>query len=110
MRDAGSLPRTSLWLTMNPRLYRFVLLVLLGAIAPWLTAASAAAEPTELKVMSFNVRFSRGVPQEPAAENDWADARYPRRERAIRVVRDYMPDVLGVQEARDLQVKDMQAA
>jgi endonuclease/exonuclease/phosphatase family metal-dependent hydrolase len=71
---------------------------------------SAPVAAVELKVMSFNVRYSRGAPQEPVAENDWADATFPRRERAIRVVRDYMPDVLGVQEARDLQVKDMQAA
>ena len=63
-----------------------------------------------LKVMSFNIRYSYGKPQEPAAENDWYDAKYPRRERAIRVIRDYLPDVLGVQEARDLQIEDLRTA
>ena len=85
-------------------------LALAAAAANWVASPIAAAEPVDLKVMSFNVRYSRGVPQEPAAENDWADANFPRRERAIRVVRDYIPDVLGVQEARHLQVKDLHAA
>ena len=36
--------------------------------------------------------------------------KYPRRERVIRVIRDYKPDVLGVQEARDLQIVDLREA
>jgi endonuclease/exonuclease/phosphatase family metal-dependent hydrolase len=69
-----------------------------------------ATGANELRVMSFNVRYSRGVPQEPAAENDWNDADHPRRERAVRVIRDCVPDVLGVQEARELQVNDLREA
>ena len=60
--------------------------------------------------MSFNVRYSNGVPQEEAAENNWNDAAFPRRERAIRAIREFMPDVLGVQEARELQVIDLREA
>jgi endonuclease/exonuclease/phosphatase family metal-dependent hydrolase len=69
-----------------------------------------AAEPVELKVMSVNIRYSYGKPQEPAPENDWYDPHHPRRNRAIQVVRDYMPDILGVQEARDLQIVDFREA
>jgi len=85
-----------------------MVLALLSVIA--LPSAQAAESETDLKVMSFNIRYSYGRPQEPAAENDWADAQSPRRERAIRVVRECMPDVLGVQEARDLQVEDFRKA
>ena len=70
----------------------------------------ASGADVDLKVMSFNIRYSYGKPQEPAAENDWYDAKYPRRERVIRVIRDYLPDVLGVQEARDLQIEDLRTA
>jgi endonuclease/exonuclease/phosphatase family metal-dependent hydrolase len=60
--------------------------------------------------MSFNIRYSDGKPQESAAENDWADPKFPRRERAIRVIHEYAPDILGVQEARHLQINDLKAA
>jgi endonuclease/exonuclease/phosphatase family metal-dependent hydrolase len=60
--------------------------------------------------MSFNIRFSRGEPQEPATENDWNDPKFPRRDRAIQVIRDTDPDLLGVQEARDLQVEHLREA
>jgi hypothetical protein len=63
----------------------------------------ALGQQVELKVMSFNIRYSYGKPQEDAAENDWADPQFPRRERAIRVICEFAPDILGVQEARDLQ-------
>lgn len=72
--------------------------------------ARAAAEPDELRVMSFNIRFSQPGRSEEASENNWADAKYPRRERAIRVIRESRPDLLGVQEARELQVNDLRKA
>src|SRR5690349_14676587 len=72
--------------------------------------AAAAAEPAELKVMSFNVRYSTPGHSEDAPENNWNDAKHPRRERAHRIIRDNDPDLLGVQEARDQQVKDLQKA
>jgi endonuclease/exonuclease/phosphatase family metal-dependent hydrolase len=60
--------------------------------------------------MSFNVRFSKAGHSEEAAENNWADPEHPRRERAIQVIRDGAPDLLGVQEARDPQIEDLKKA
>ena len=60
--------------------------------------------------MSFNIRYSYGGLDEQATENNWTDPKFPRRDRVIRVIRDHMPDILGVQEARHLQIKDLQAA
>jgi endonuclease/exonuclease/phosphatase family metal-dependent hydrolase len=84
--------------------------LLRAAFVVWLAAGAACGEEVELKVMSFNVRYSYGKPQEAAAENDWADPQFPRRERAVRVIHEFLPDILGVQEARDLQVNDLRAA
>jgi endonuclease/exonuclease/phosphatase family metal-dependent hydrolase len=73
-------------------------------------AAAAWAEPVDINVMSFNIRYSYGKPQEEASENDWTDPEHPRRERVIRVIRENLPDILGVQEARHLQIEDLQSA
>jgi endonuclease/exonuclease/phosphatase family metal-dependent hydrolase len=89
---------------------RLVLVALLGGMAVCLAAAVASAEPMELKVMSFNIRYSRAGQSEAASENNWNDAKYPRRERTIRVIRENVPDILGVQEARHPQIEDLQAA
>jgi endonuclease/exonuclease/phosphatase family metal-dependent hydrolase len=70
----------------------------------------AAADSAELRVMSFNIRFSKPDHSEAASENNWADAKYPRRERAIRVIQENSPDLLGVQEARELQIEDLKKA
>ena len=75
-----------------------------------IVAHRAAAGAVELRVLSFNVRYSQVGASEAATENNWADAKYPRRERAIRVIRENSPDVLGVQEARELQVNDLRKA
>jgi endonuclease/exonuclease/phosphatase family metal-dependent hydrolase len=68
------------------------------------------ARPVELRIMSFNVRYSKAGSSEAAPENNWNDKTYPRRERAIRVIRENGPDVLGVQEARWPQVEDLKEA
>jgi endonuclease/exonuclease/phosphatase family metal-dependent hydrolase len=70
----------------------------------------ACAASGDLNVMSFNIRYSYGGLDEQATENNWTDAKFPRRDRVIRVIRDRLPDILGVQEARHLQIKDLQAA
>jgi endonuclease/exonuclease/phosphatase family metal-dependent hydrolase len=95
----------------HPRSLRrsFVLAALLGGLAVCL-AAAAWAEPVDINVMSFNIRYSYGRPQEEASENDWTDSKHPRRERVIRVIRENHPDILGVQEARHLQIEDLQSA
>jgi endonuclease/exonuclease/phosphatase family metal-dependent hydrolase len=71
---------------------------------------TAAAEPADLRVMSFNIRFAKAGHSEVASENNWSDPAHPRRERAIRVIRDYQPDLLGVQEAREEQINDLREA
>lgn len=73
-------------------------------------ALSAWAAAADIRVMSFNVRFAMAGHSESAAENNWNDSKHPRRERAIRVIREANPDLLGVQEARELQIKDFQHA
>src|SRR3954453_18180430 len=75
-----------------------------------LMAHVAIAESVELRVMSFNVRRARTGFEEKESENNWKDAKYPRRDRAIRVVRENSPDLIGVQEARDMQIADFREA
>jgi endonuclease/exonuclease/phosphatase family metal-dependent hydrolase len=84
--------------------------VILSIVALLAPPGAVAADVVELRVMSFNVRYSKGVPHEEAAENNWNDRKFPRRDRAVRVIREDMPDVLGVQEARELQVVDLREA
>src|SRR5829696_559645 len=79
--------------------------VYVSAFAP--VAFGATADTDELRVMSFNIRLSKPGSSEAASENNWADPKYPRRERVVRVIREYSPDLLGVQEARPLQVEDL---
>ena len=67
-----------------------------------------AAETDELKLMSFNIRYLNKS-GEDKTENNWNDSQHPRRERAIRVIQSYSPDILGVQEAVERQIKDLQA-
>lgn len=87
----------------------------IGCVAPvcvllaW-CASLEAAEPVGLKVMTFNVRYSTGGADEAVPENNWGDSSHPRRERAIRIIRDTSPDILGVQEPRQHQIEDLRAA
>jgi endonuclease/exonuclease/phosphatase family metal-dependent hydrolase len=92
---------------------RFQYLTVLLAISVCVAlafAAPARADDADLKVMSFNIRYSYGKANEAKPENNWTDAKSPRRERTIRVIRDYKPDLLGVQEARHLQIVDLREA
>jgi len=96
------------------RHYRLFLLFLASSVALWIgtdrAMSRALADDSELRVMSFNIRYSYGKPQEAESKNDWNDAQFPRRERVIRLIRQYSPDLLGVQEARELQIIDLRAA
>src|SRR3954468_23029606 len=83
---------------------------LIGWFAVIIMAQEAIADSTELRVMSFNVRRARSGFDEKATENNWKDAKFPRRERAVRVVKENSPDLLGVQEARDVQIADFREA
>lgn len=73
-------------------------------------AEAAAAEPYDVRVMSFNIRYAKAGHSEDAAENNWNDPQHPRRERVIRIVRDASPDLLGVQEARAEQINNLKDA
>jgi len=60
---------------------------------------------TPIKAMSFNIRYdtsSDGV-------NAWNAGTIPRRTLAIQVIKDFAPDILGVQEALRNQVINLQA-
>jgi len=60
--------------------------------------------------MSFNILYSTGQADKSPPHNNWNDATDPRRERAIRIVRENMPDILGLQEPRQQQIDDLRAA
>lgn len=94
------------WRSSRP--WRFNTVLLIATL--FALANSAAAESGDLRVMSFNIRFAKAGHSEESSENNWADADHPRRERAIRVVCDYKPDLLGVQEAREGQIDDLRKA
>lgn len=89
---------------------RLLCMILLAALLPPLAVTTARGDERDLKIMSFNVRYSHPGHSEAKAENNWNDSAHPRRERAIRVIADYGPDVLGIQEAYHSQVRDLQAA
>lgn len=84
-------------------------LLLMAAVAG-VGQGPALGQAVDLKLMSFNVRYSIDGQSEAAPDNNWNDAAHPRRERAIRVIRDESPDVLGVQEPRGHQIADLKAA
>jgi endonuclease/exonuclease/phosphatase family metal-dependent hydrolase len=73
-----------------------------------LVVVARGADSVDLRVMSFNIRNSKA--KEAASENNWNDTTFPRRERAIRVIHENAPDLLGVQEARPSQVQDLKNA
>lgn len=73
-------------------------------------ASLEAAEPADLKVMSFNIRYSTGGADEASSDNNWNDSAHPRRDRAIRVIRETSPDILGLQEPREHQIEDLRIA
>lgn len=72
------------------------------------TATVVAA--ADIRVMSFNVRFAMPGHSESSTDDNWNYPEHPRRDRAVRVIREVNPDLLGVQEARELQIKDLQQA
>ena len=90
--------------------WMMVLLLAAGIFFALGTSVRSWAEAADVKLMSFNVRFAQAGHSEDAEENNWDDPTHPRKSRVIRVIRDFMPDLLGVQEARDGQIKDLRAA
>ena len=64
--------------------------------------ATEARAASEVRVMTFNIRY--GTAED--GENAWPN----RRSLVFEVIRDFRPDVLGVQEALDFQLKELHAA
>jgi endonuclease/exonuclease/phosphatase family metal-dependent hydrolase len=94
------------WRSWSPSRFISLLLIMVCTMA----APAVAADPADVRVMSFNIRFARDGHSEDAKENNWNDAEHPRRERTIRVIREASPDLLGVQEARAGQIEDLKKA
>lgn len=69
--------------------------VWLGGLMVWLTTSVSAAEPTALKVMSFNVRYGTASD----GENHWEK----RKQFLAETVRAFGPDLLGTQETLGFQ-------
>jgi len=81
-------------------------------IAATVLVGSLSAWAVELDVMSFNIRFDKGTD----GTNNWNytpqegdPGGYPRKEKVFATIGNYDPDILGVQEAFDNQVADLQA-
>ena len=71
-----------------------------------LFSSTAAAAP--LNVMSFNLRYdgASGLPSEQA--NAWiSTSGKHRRDLALQVIKEFQPDILGVQEALENQMNDL---
>jgi endonuclease/exonuclease/phosphatase family metal-dependent hydrolase len=85
-------------------------------IVSWLTlfcclfgATVAAAESVSLRAMSFNVRYA-GTTEDVIGTNGWynlTNSAAGRVHKAIQIIRDYGPDIIGTQEALDVQIKDL---
>lgn len=82
------------------------IVLVLAALAP------AAAAEVSLRTMSFNTRYA-GTADALFGENGWynfADASQARNLKAIQVVKDYAPDILGTQELLYFQLDDFSGA
>ncbi len=75
--------------------------IAVSVLVPLLAVSLNPGEAQELRVMSFNVRY--GTAQD--GENAWP----LRRGLLEKVVRDFGPDVMGVQEALHFQLEEMSA-
>jgi endonuclease/exonuclease/phosphatase family metal-dependent hydrolase len=77
--------------------------VSLVAVMGWgLGVAAVVAEPVDLGVMSFNIRYGTA----DDGENRWDR----RREQVVDVLREEGPDVVGLQEALRFQLDEMRSA
>lgn len=75
-------------------------LLFLGLVLPMVFARFAAAE--SLRVMSFNIRYGTA--------NDGEDSWPNRRELVVRTIRQFDPDLLGLQEALHSQLEQLDEA
>ncbi len=81
----------------------------LAALAVLLATGPLSAAEVSLRTMSFNVRYA-GTVDGLAGENGWfnfVDQSQARRLKAIQVVKDVAPDILGTQELLNFQLHDL---
>jgi endonuclease/exonuclease/phosphatase family metal-dependent hydrolase len=84
------------------KVYTFVLILVLLLTQGDQTTVHSAPNPTiGLRVMSFNIR--NGKAQD--GENRWE----LRKDLVCQVIREFSPDVLGIQEAYDFQLEELKA-
>lgn len=72
-------------------------------------AAPGFAAEVSLRTMSFNVRYA-GTADDLFGSNGWYNLAKPaesRAQRAIQIIRDYNPDILGTQEVLSFQLTDL---
>ncbi|MBX3413993.1 MAG: endonuclease/exonuclease/phosphatase family protein [Pirellulales bacterium] len=85
----------------RPPLFRVLFaLAPIGLLLAGWTAASAAAEPATLTVMSYNLRYAS-----PKPPNSWPE----RRPAAKAMLEKFAPDLIGTQEGLYAQLKDLEA-
>jgi endonuclease/exonuclease/phosphatase family metal-dependent hydrolase len=72
------------------------LLIIAIVAGAWLPSRAAAQAPADLRIMSFNIRVDTDK-----GANRWE----LRRDKVVKVIDDFDPDILGMQEDRDHQGK-----
>jgi endonuclease/exonuclease/phosphatase family metal-dependent hydrolase len=71
-------------------------------------AFTNACDPTaDISVMTFNIRYDAGGSGSYFDSNGWLYIAGPRRDKVSSVINAFAPDIFGVQEALNHQVKDM---
>lgn len=87
---------------------RAALGLLFYSIVGALLAVPAAAGEVSLRTMTFNVRYA-GTVDDQLSGNGWfnSDPSASRAQRAVQVIRDYGPDILGTQEALSFQIQSL---
>jgi endonuclease/exonuclease/phosphatase family metal-dependent hydrolase len=93
-----TLPRITAWVACIGTLFCFLASV-----------SMVSAETVPLRAMSFNVRYA-GTTEDVIGTNGWYNLTTPsagRVYKAIQVIRDNAPDIIGTQEALDVQIKDL---
>ncbi|MBX7166362.1 MAG: endonuclease/exonuclease/phosphatase family protein [Pirellulales bacterium] len=90
--------------TGNSRVARWALIL---AVLPLSQGTLAPAATASLSTMSFNVRYAADI-DGLFGTNGWYNGQAPRKDRAVQVIRNFLPDVLGVQEPYVWQITDLQ--
>jgi endonuclease/exonuclease/phosphatase family metal-dependent hydrolase len=92
-------------------------LLALGAIAACMPLAAsgrpAQAGTVDINVMTFNIRYDNLTFSDRLSKNGWytlLSTSGGRKDRAVAVINDFAPDLLGTQEVLPQQLADLQAA